>query len=498
MLQEKYQNYTNHLQKLADIEYAAAVLEWDKEVNLPKKGSHSRARQTATLYGIAHELFTSSEFKDLLLELNEHGDKLDEKQKRNVEESHRIWLRKNKFKKEFVIKRSKLVSQGYHAWKDAKENNDFSKFKEALRPLVALKREEAEILGYEGHPYDALLEEFEPGYTTAQLDELFKDVKVQLVDFVQKIWRKPKVDNSFLKANYPHQKQWNFGIDILRKIGYDFDAGRQDLSAHPFTINFSPADVRVTTRIDEHNFGSMTWSCIHEGGHALYEQGLPIDQYGLPLGQFVSLGIHESQSRLWENNVGRSLPFWEAHYGLAKEYFPAQLKDTDLQDFYKGINKIQPSPIRVESDELHYHFHILIRFELEKALIEGSLEVDDLEAAWNEKYKHYLGLDINKPSEGVMQDIHWAHGSFGYFPTYSLGSFYAAQFYGQAKKDIPDLVDQIKSGDTSQLLKWLRANIHQHGRMYTANELCERITGERLNFKYFMDYAKEKYSSIYF
>ncbi|MCH2084080.1 MAG: carboxypeptidase M32 [Saprospiraceae bacterium] len=498
MLQEKYQNYTDQLQKLADIEYAAAVLEWDKEVNLPKKGGQIRARQTATLYGMAHEIFTSSKFKDLLEELNQGADRLDEKQKRNVEESHRTWLRKNKFNKEFVIKRSKLVSEGYHAWKAAKEENNASKFLEALKPLVELKREEAEILGYQEHPYDALLEEFEPGYTTAQLDTLFKDVKTQLIDFVQQIRQKPKVNNDFLKQHFPHQKQWDFGIEILRQIGYDFDAGRQDISDHPFTINFSPSDVRVTTRIDENNFGSMTWSCIHEGGHALYEQGLPSEQYGLPLGQFVSLGIHESQSRLWENNVGRSLPFWEAHYDLAKTYFPEQLKEVDAQAFYKGINKIQPSLIRVESDELHYHFHILIRFELEKALIEGSLEVEDLEIAWNEKYKQYLDLDINNPTDGVMQDIHWALGSFGYFPTYSLGSFYAAQFFEQAKKDIPHLITQIKNGDTSSLLEWLRNNIHQHGKMYSADELCRRITGESLNFKYFMDYAKKKYSSIYF
>ncbi len=497
MLQEKYQDYASQLQKLADIEYAAAVLEWDKEVNLPAKAAQSRARQTATLYGLAHELFTSSSLESLLLELKEHINELDPKQKRNIEESYRLWNRRNCLDKDFVMQRSKLVSAAYHAWKNDHTSGKFDQFKEALKPLVAIKREEAKLLSKGGHLYDALLEEFEPGYTTQQLDTLFEDVKKQLVEFVQVIWDQPQVDDSFLQKHYPKQQQWDFGIDMLKKIGYDFEAGRQDLSAHPFTINFSPSDVRVTTRIDEDNFASMTWSCIHEGGHALYEQGLPADQYGLPLGQFVSLGIHESQSRLWENNVARSLNFWKAHYPLAQSYFKEQLQGVTVKDFYAGINKIQPNLIRVESDELHYHFHVLIRFELEKALIEGSLEVDDLEAAWNEKYKKYLGLDVPNPKQGVLQDIHWAHGSFGYFPTYSLGSFYAAQFFAQAQKDLPDLSADLQQGNTANLLQWLRTNIHQHGRMYTADELCQRITGESLNFKYFMDYATQKYKQIY-
>jgi carboxypeptidase Taq len=370
-------------------------------------------------------------------------------------------------------------------------------FKDALREMIDIKKEEAELLGYDDHPYDALIDAFEPDAKTDQLTILFKDVREQLVEFVRQLNEKAQVDDSFLYKFYPKQKQWDYGIQMLKVLGYDFKAGRQDISPHPFTTSFGATDVRVTTRIDEHNFGNMTWSCIHEGGHALYEQGLPNEDYGLPSGKYVSLGIHESQSRLWENNVGRSLGFWKSHYGDLQQLFPGNLKNVNLNDFYKGINKVVPSLIRTESDELHYHFHILIRFEIEKGLIEGSLEVDDLDKIWNEKYKSYLDVDVPDDNNGVLQDIHWAHGSIGYFPTYSLGSFYAAQFFNQALKDVPNLTEQIEHGDTSKLLEWLRENIHQYGMTYNADELCEKVTGEKLNFKYFMNYIKDKYYLIY-
>lgn len=496
-MKNKYNNFVKTLQKLADVEFTIGVMSWDKEVNLPKQGANFRSQQIATLSGIAHEIFTDEKFGQELQELAAASTQLDEKAAKNVANTLHDYQRVKKFNKEFVIKRSHAVSKGYHSWLKAREANDFDVLKPALADLIDIKKEEAEILGYEKHPYDALMEYYEPGCRVAQLDILFKDVRHQLVDFVAKIRAQPQVDASFLSKKYDKDKQWQFGLDILKNIGYDFTAGRQDISAHPFTVNFSPQDVRVTTRIDEHNFGSMTWSCIHEGGHALYEQGLPTEQYGLPLGKYISLGIHESQSRLWENNVGRSLPYWKAHYAKAQATFPENLSGVSLPQFYKGINQINPSLVRVESDELHYHFHILIRYEIEKGLIEGSLSVNDLREIWNDKYKTYLNVDVPDDNNGVLQDIHWAHGSIGYFPTYSLGSFYAAQFFEQALKDMPNLLEQIEKGDNSQLLQWLRSNIHQHGRFYTAEELCKVVTGEPLNFKYFMDYTKKKYSGIY-
>lgn len=492
-----YDRFVQHVQKIADLYYATAILHWDKEVNLPPKSAGLRSRQIATLEGMAHQLFTSSDTLDYIKQLETSFSTLDERQKRNVSLVHKDYARQAKFDESFIIRRSKAISAGYHAWLAARKANNFSLFEASLTELVAIKREQAEITGYKAHPYDALLDEFEPGYTANQLDVLFKDVREQLVDFAATIRSKPQVDDQFLFQKYPDQQQWDFGLEILKRIGYDFDRGRQDRSPHPFTINFGSQDVRVTTVVEEQNFASMCWSCIHEGGHALYEQGMPEDQYGLPLGSSTSLGIHESQSRLWENNVGRSKNFWQAQLPLAKSYFPEQLDAINLDQFVAGINKIEPSPIRIESDELHYHFHVMVRYEIEKALIEDSIQVKDIPAIWNQKYKDYLGLDIKDDNQGCLQDIHWAHGSIGYFPTYSLGSFYAAQFFAQAQKDMPGLDEQIQQGNCLPLLDWLRENIHQYGRMYSADDLCIKITGESLNFKYFMDYAKEKYSAIY-
>lgn len=496
-MNKQYEKYVATMQKLADIENSIAVLSWDKEVNLPEKATSVRAQQVATLSGVAHDIATDDAFGQLLNDLNASAETLTFIQKSNIKTSLKEYNKSKKYTNEFVIRSSKVTSATYHAWLKARKANDFALYKDALKEMIAIKKEETELLGYEDHPYDALIDAFEPETKTAHLTTLFKDVREQLVEFVKGLSEKTQVDDSFLYKFYPKQKQWDFGITMLKAMGYDFEAGRQDLSPHPFTTSFGATDVRVTTRIDEHNFGNMTWSCIHEGGHALYEQGLPVEEYGLPSGKFVSLGIHESQSRLWENNVGRSLAFWKSHYPSLQQLFPGNLKKVDLTDFYRGINKVFPSLIRTESDELHYHFHILIRFEIEKGLIEGSMAVEHLNEIWNEKYKAYLGLEVPDDNNGVLQDIHWAHGSIGYFPTYSLGSFYAAQFFNQALKDIPNLEKQIENGDTSNLLKWLRENIHHRGMTYNADELCKKITGEPLNFKYFMDYAREKYSAIY-
>ncbi|MDX1479654.1 MAG: carboxypeptidase M32, partial [Saprospiraceae bacterium] len=287
-----------------------------------------------------------------------------------------------------------------------------------------------------------------------------------------------------------------FGLEVLKAMGYDLDHGRQDISPHPFTISFSPEDVRVTTRIDEHDFLNMTWSCIHEGGHALYEQGLPAEQYGLPLGSSASLGIHESQSRLWENHVGRGLPFWEHWYPQLQERFPEQLGGISLERFHQAINRIAPNYIRTEADELHYHLHVMIRYEIEREAINTDLPVARMKALWNDKYEAYLGLDTPDDANGILQDVHWSHGSFGYFPTYSIGSFYAAQFFAAAEAAIPGLDAQIRNGDNSQLLQWLRTEIHAHGRMYDPEDLCQRVTGQQLDVTHFVHYMREKLTQL--
>ena len=496
-MSKQYEAYQSRMRKIADINGAIAVMSWDKEVNLPKKGAAARSQQIATLSGMSHELFTDKAFGKELEALLQLKEELTPEQYRNVELTLKDYQKSTKLPTDFVVQHSQAVSEAYHAWMKAREGNDFGIYKAALSKIVDFSRKQAELLGYDEHPYDALLNLYEPNATTAALTVLFKDVREQLVDFVKTIKAKPQVDNAFVSKFYPKDKQWDFGIKLLKNMGYDFEAGRQDVSAHPFTINFASTDVRVTTRIDEHDLSNMTWSCIHEGGHALYEQGLSWSNYGLPLGEACSLGIHESQARLWENNVGRSKAYWQAHYADLQQVFPNELGSISLDDFYKGINQIAPNAIRTEADELHYHFHVLIRFEIEKALMEGTIEVDNLDTIWNEKYAEYMGIDIQHDNEGILQDIHWSHGSIGYFPTYSLGSFYAAQFFAKAKQDIPTLEEEMAAGNNDNLLQWLRQNIHQHGRYYTPDELCEKITGEKLNFGYFMAYAKNKFGAIY-
>jgi carboxypeptidase Taq len=286
-------------------------------------------------------------------------------------------------------------------------------------------------------------------------------------------------------------------MHLVKALHFDFEAGRQDKSEHPFSISFGARDVRITTRIDETDFGNMTWSCIHEVGHALYEQGLPYEAYGLPLGEACSFSMHESQSRLWENNVGRSLSFWQHFYPQLRQYFPSQFSSVSLEQFYKGINKVQPSLIRTEADEISYHFHVYIRYQLEKKLLEGSLTTADIPGYWNEQYKNLLDVDVPDDKQGALQDVHWSHGSFGYFPTYSLGSFYAAQIYQKAKEVIPNMEAEIATGNTAPLLQWLRQSIHTKGRYYTSEELCREVTGQTLDPACFLQYAEEKYNSIY-
>jgi carboxypeptidase Taq len=466
------------------------------ETYMPSKSIRFRSQQIATLQTLAHELFTDNKTGILLNNLLKESLTPDER--KNIELSLEDYNKATKFSADFVNKSSVLRTEAFQAWLKAREENDYKIFEPYLKKMVELKREEAELTGYAEHPYDALLDGYEKGATVKFLNPLFNDIKVKLVELTKVIKTNgKKTYNDFLKFHYPKDQQWELGLKLLRDMGYDFEAGRQDISAHPFTTNFSPEDVRVTTRIDENDLMSMIGSCIHEGGHALYEQGLSTEQYGLPLGSAASLGIHESQSRLWEINAGMSFSYWKANYDQLQSIFPAQLSGLTVTDFYKAINQIEPNLIRVEADELHYHLHVLIRYELEKALIEGSLNTENLNLEWNKKYKDYLGVDVPDDKNGILQDIHWSYGLFGYFPTYSLGSFYAAQFYQQALKEIPNLLIEIERGEMSSLLNWLREKIHLHGRKFTSEELCQNICSEGLNIDCFLQYVERKYKEIY-
>ena len=496
MSNKLYESYKEITQKSADLQFASAVLQWDQEVYMPAKGYSFRGRQLATLASQAHEWLTSDKYGDVLKSLAD-AKNLSEDEAANARLSLEDYEKNRKLPIDFVEKITQQTSDSYNAWIQSRKENSFDAYATELGKMIDLKKQQADLYGYEAHPYDALLDDYEKGATVAMLEPVFKDVKEQLPPLLAKIKAAQQVDDSVMEGNFPRQQQWEFSMDVLKAMGYDLEAGRQDISEHPFTTPFSSLDVRVTTRVDEHNFASLLWSSIHEGGHALYEQGLPVAQYGLPLGSAASLSIHESQSRLWENCVGRGLPFWKHFYPVLQQYFPSQLKSVPVEGFYMAMNKVEPSLIRTEADEITYHFHVLIRYEIEKALLEGNIKTKDLPAIWNESYEKYLGVSAKDDKIGVLQDVHWSHGSFGYFPTYSLGSFYAAQFFEQAEKDIPGLIGKIESGNMLPLLEWLRKNVHIHGRKYTSEELCNRITGKGLDFTSFMRYAEHKYSGIY-
>jgi len=484
------------MQKIADVKYASAVLQWDQETYLPSAGNERRGRQIATLNELAHQLFTEQGLGDVLLELNSREDLMPEA-KRNAALSLEDYHRNKKLTSDFVRRMSEVVNTAYHAWAKARQENAFTVFQPSLAELIALKKQEADMLGYEQHPYNALMNDYDRGLTVATVDRVFESLKPQLLELLRYINSKTQVDNHFLHQPFDKEAQWKYGLEILKRMGFDFNAGRQDISLHPFTTNFCSRDVRVTTRIDENDLGNMTWSCLHEGGHALYEQGLPDDQYGSPLGEYCSLSIHESQSRLWENCIGRGKPFWEYNFKHLKTLFPKQLNNLSANQFYKGINKVVPSLIRTEADEVTYHFHVMIRYEIEKALIDGSIQAVDIPAYWNEQYRIYLGVTVPDDKRGCLQDIHWSHGSFGYFATYSLGSLYAAQLYAAIGRENPSLEGELASGKNNSLHTWLKKNIYGHGRYFGSEELCKLATGETLQSSYFINYATGKYQQIY-
>lgn len=491
-----FEDFHNYLKQVKYLEHIAGIANWDQEVHMPQKGSDFRARQLATMAGWHHQMLTDGRLEGYLENLR-NNDSLDADQRKNVEVVDRDLQKTKRLPQEFVERLSQTVSEANQAWSQAREAEDFSLFAPKLKALVELNKEKAGYYGYQHHIYDALLDDYEPGLTTYAMDDIMQRAKDSLTKLLGQLKTQKPPDTSFIYRQFPADQQKALSRQVAADLGFDFEAGELNVSKHPFTISFNPLDVRITTRFLEKDFPESLGSTIHETGHALYEQGLLADNYGLPAGDAISLGIHESQSRLWENNVGRSRAFIRGYLPLFKQYFPDQLGAVGEEDFYKAFNQVRPGLIRTAADEVTYHLHILIRTELEKALLEDRLNVDDLPEAWNQAYHDYLGITPAKPSLGVLQDIHWAHGAMGYFPTYSLGSFYAAQFYDQALKDIPHLDEQLAQRNSQSLLTWLRHNLHQYGRLYKASEICEKITGEPLNFQYFEKYIYSKYQDIY-
>lgn len=488
------------LLELCHISSTLAILDWDQRVYMPPKGSALRAESIANLAGILHEKFISREFADLLKKAKVlmDAEKLNDDEVCVVKEIWREFERQMKLPTKFVKELTQICSEAHNIWIRARERSNFRLFLPYLKKIVELKRKEAELVGFKKSPYDALLDTYEPYTTSEEISIILDDLKDFLIPFIRKIAKsKVKINSNILKGNFSVEKQDQFNQNVAKKIGFDFEGGRMDVSAHPFASGFHPNDVRITTRFKKDDLLHSLFGVIHETGHALYEQGLLAENFGTPLGESISLGIHESQSRMWENIVGRSKFFWKYFYPKLKKEFPKPFSKLKLEDFYRAINFVQPSLIRTEADEVTYNLHVILRFEIEKELIEGSIEVEDLPKIWNDKMKEYLGVKVPDDAQGVLQDVHWSGGGIGYFPTYTLGNLYSAQFYQAAKKEIINLEKEISAGQFSHLREWLRKKIHMHGKIYTADDLVKEVTGEGLNSKYFIDYLKEKYGEIY-
>jgi len=496
----KLEQLKRRLARVADIRAAAAVLEWDQHVHMPPGAAESRGHQLATLRTLAHTILVAERTGELIESASAEiaGLPEDADDVCLIRVARRDFNRDRRVPEALVAEQAQVSAQAYAAWEQAREESSFEHFCPHLERVIDVMRRIAEALGCEGNLYDALLDQYEPEMKSSEIAKVFAELKAGLLPLVEAIRHKGRpVDSSVLHQHYSDAAQWDFGLTLLRDMGFDTKRGRQDRSAHPFTTAFSPYDVRTTTRIKPHTLKTGLFGTVHEGGHALYDQGIRADLARTPLFNGASCSIHESQSRLWENIVARSRGFWSHYLPRLKSAFPQQLAGVSLDDFYRAINKVEPSLIRVEADEVTYCLHIFLRFELEQDLLEQRLAVSDLPEAWNAKMESYLGVKPPDDAHGVLQDVHWADCLLGYFPSYALGSLLAVQFYARAIEDIPTLLEEIARGHLSPLHEWLRENIHQHGRKFTPTELVERVTGGPMSAAPFLAYLDDKYREIY-
>jgi carboxypeptidase Taq len=492
-------DFKDYLQKIKDISDATSVLYWDMRTGMPKKGVDRRSDVISTLSAETFRLSTSKEMEDYIhyfLE-PEHHDKLDPIMQAVVSECKKEFDRSRKIPADKYQEFVQLTSKAESVWEIAKETSDFSLFQPYLEKIVQMNIEFVEYWGYEGNKYNTLLEYYEPGMTVEKLDRIFGDLRTDLVALLNKVKNSPnKPRYDFFETYFDPKQQKEFSIFMLKKMGYDFEAGRLDETVHPFEISFGPGDVRVTTKFLPYDFRSALFSSLHEGGHALYEQNISPKLIGTILCSGTSMGIHESQSRFWENIIGRSKEFWTHFFPDAVKHFPEQFKGVTLDEFYRGINESHESLIRIEADELTYNLHIMIRYEIEKALINGDMKVADLPAVWAEKMRDYLGIVPKNDAEGCLQDVHWSGGDFGYFPSYSLGNIYSAQFLHAMKKDLK-IEELLLQGNLLPIKEWLAEKIYQYGKLQTPGEILQRVTGEEVNAKYLIEYLTNKMTDVY-
>lgn len=498
-----YDELLRHLREAATLASVAALAGWDQETGMPPAGAAHRGEQMSLLSALVHERRTAPRVAELIAACEGDATLMaDADAAANVRAIRHDHARAVKLPTPLVRAFAEATTLGMHAWRDARERDDFASFAPHLEAIVRLTRERAECFGIPagGEMYDALLEDYEPGMRAAELERIFAGLRGELAPLIRAVaesGRRP--DTSLLRTPLPISRQEALNRTVLEAVGFRFDGGRLDVSAHPFCETVGPGDIRLTTRYREEEFASALHASLHEGGHGLYEQGLPkAERFGQPLSEAASMGVHESQSRMWENFVGRGLPFleWVMPHARAAAG-DGRLDGVSPQAAFAAFNVVEPSLVRIESDETTYNLHIMLRFDLERAMLNGDLAVRDLPAAWNDRVRADLGLEVPDDRSGCLQDIHWSMGGIGYFPTYTLGNLYAGQLWATLRRAIPDLGDRIRGGDFAPLLGWLRENVHAHGRRYSAPELCERVTGAPLSHAPLVAHLREKLGAVY-
>ncbi|NWF69516.1 MAG: carboxypeptidase M32 [Chloroflexi bacterium] len=496
---EKYQQLLARLADVQNLNKTAAVLGWDQQTQMPPGSAEPRAHQLELLARLSHEMFVSEETARLLQDAAAEvaGAPYDSVEASMIRVVQQDYDDQVKLPTSLVSEIARVTTLAHEVWAKARANNDFLSFRDTLEKIFDLAQQAAQHLGYKEHPYDALINQFERGITTAQVKQIFDEHKPALVELVHAIGKHDSaVSDALLHQDFDVEQQRKFSVEVATAIGFDFQHGRLDTAVHPFCTNFGREDVRLTTRFDPKYIGSALFGTMHEAGHGMYEQGSGAELEYTPLSGGTSLAVHESQSRMWENMVGRSKGFWQWALPKAQQYFP-QLARVDVDTFYKAINKVKRSFIRVEADEATYNLHIMLRFEIETGLLEGKIKVADLPEEWNARFESYLGVVPPNDTLGVLQDVHWSSGLIGYFATYALGNMLAAQYYNRALQAHPGIPDEIASGKFDTLLGWLRSNIHEHGRKYTSDELTRRITGESIQSRDYIQYLQTKYSALY-
>jgi carboxypeptidase Taq len=485
--------------EVADLQHAAALIEWDERVCMPAGGAPVHGEMLATIRRIAHEKFTADEVGQLLDDLTGRQADLDPDSdvSRTLAVTARDYDKATRVPADFVAEQAQITSAAQQAWVEARSQSSFALFRPHLEKIVDLKQRYVGFFPNAEHPYDHLLDDFEPGMKTTEVKAIFDVLRPRQVDLIRAISGRPQIDDSFLRGGYAEKDMWDFSKEVVTALGFDWARGRQDKSVHPFATSVGPDDVRITTRFVESLPFGLLFGIIHETGHALYEQGISRSYSRTLLEGATSLGVHESQSRLWEKLVGQSLPFWQHFFPSLQKRFPAQLGAVTVERFYGAINKVQPSLIRVEADEATYNLHIMLRVELEIAMLDGNVPVRDLPGLWNAKMQEYLGLTPNDDAQGVLQDIHWSAGIQGYFATYALGNLISCQLWETFRSAHPSRDDDMRRGDFSALLSWLRREIHQSGRKYQPQELVQRVVGSKIDPEPYLRYLERKYGGIY-